>query len=331
MAEANRAPDLKRTGVGERLHGLFLISGVEQRSYGDGKDCLLLTFANASGSIVSSPLWNAKREAFGGLARGDAVEVRGEISSYRGRRQLEIASLCLVPPASVDWASLLPSIGNVAPCWERLDARRAAIRGPRLRRVLSLFYDDDRFRRAYGACPGSPVGHHAALGGLLRHTWEVASIGEAIAATSGANADLVVAGALLHDIGKLEAYRWSGPFETTEPGALLGHVALGMLMLSRRIAAEPEPPCTEPELLLLQHLIASHHGKPEFGATAAPMTLEAEVLHFADDASAKTASMADALANPDNFPGGARLSARGVWQLDRRRVYRAAGECDWGS
>jgi 3'-5' exoribonuclease len=99
-------------------------------------------------------------------------------------------------------------------------------------------------------------------------------------------------------------------------------------MLERRVAREAAPPCTDQELSLLHHYIASHHGKPEFGATAPPMTLEAEVLHYADNASAKTASMADALENADNFIGDALVSARGIWQLDRRKAYR--GTSDWG-
>ena len=144
----------------------------------------------------------------------------------------------------------------------------------------------------------------------------------------GADPDLVLAGALLHDIGKLEAYRWSGAFETTDAGALLGHVALGLAHADPRVAAEPVAPCTGEELLLLQHLIGSHHGRLEFGAAAPPMTLEAEVLHYADDASARAGSMAQALADPDNFPAAALLASRAVWQLDRRRVYR--GRSDWG-
>jgi 3'-5' exoribonuclease len=88
-------------------------------------------------------------------------------------------------------------------------------------------------------------------------------------------------------------------------------------------------PCTETELAILHHLILSHHGRLEFGAAVPPMTLEAEVLHYADNASAKTASMADALSDPANFEGDALVSARTVWQLDRRRAYR--GKSDWGA
>ena len=82
------------------------------------------------------------------------------------------------------------------------------------------------------------------------------------------------------------------------------------------------------ELMILEHLILSHHGRLEFGAAVMPMTLEAEILHYADNASAKTASMSDALRDPENFPDGGLLSARGIWTLDRRKAWR--GTSDWG-
>lgn len=210
-----------------------------------------------------------------------------------------------------------------------LDRATDALRRPRLRRVVGLFYDDPGFRARYQECPGSTAGHHAELGGLLRHTAEVAAIGQAIARASGADEELVAAGALLHDIGKLEAYDWQGGgFELTEAGALLGHVTLGMLMLSRRLATASSRPCSNRETLILQHLLASHHGVLEHGAPARPMTLEAEVLHHADNASAKCRSMADVLSRAEHFAGSDLISTRALWQLDHRRAYR--GGSSWG-
>lgn len=101
-----------------------------------------------------------------------------------------------------------------------------------------------------------------------------------------------------------------------------------MLMLDRRLGASSTPTCTDGERLVLQHLIASHHGHQEFGAAMPPMTLEAEVLHLADNASAKAASMATALARDENFDGETLMSARALWQIDKRRAYR--GRSDWG-
>ena len=321
----SRAPDLARMAVGERLDDPLLVLEVEHRE-SRGGGFTLLTLGNRHGKLPTAPFWPADRPRLVGIERGGVAQVSGEISQYLGARQLKVAAIRPLPAANVDWRCLQPSVADVAPYWERLDRWRGQVRGPRLQRTLALLFDDADFRRRFEACPASITGHHAELGGLLRLTAEVAAIGRAIAETSSADADLVLAGALLHDIGKLEAYRWTGAFEMTERGSLLGHVVLGLLALERLAALAM--PCTAVELSILQHLIASHHGSLEHGAAVVPMSLEAEILHFADDASAKTASMADALADEGNFSGRSLVSARPVWQLDRRRVYR--GTSDWG-
>lgn len=320
-------PDLKQLAAGDRVEAPLLVAEVAHRDSARG-GFTTLTLANRHGQLFTAPFWAEDQARIAGIERGAVAQVVGEVGLYHGKRQLKVSSIRLLPRGAVDWRQLLPSVGDVGPYWDTLDRWRSAIRGSRLRRTLDLFYTDGDFRGRYEQCPASTTGHHAELGGLLRHTCEVAAIGRAIAKACRADVDVVIAGALLHDIGKLEAYRWDGAFEATERGTLLGHVTLGMLMLGLRVAATHPAPCTERELTILHHLIASHHGRQEFGAAVAPMTLEAEVLHFADNASAKTASMADALTEPDNFTGDALVSARGLWQLDRRRAYR--GGSDWG-
>lgn len=319
--------DLTRLSVGERLQDPLLVLEVEQKTFGD-KDCTVLTLGNASGRIPTAPFWGSEQGQVAGIGRNDVVQVIGDVGQYRERRQLKVTSIRALPRGTVDWRLLVPSIGDVAPYWDRLDRWRADVRWPRLKHLLDLFFDDADFRRRYEECPASTTGHHAELGGLLKHVCEVATIGRAIAKVCHADADLVLAGALLHDIGKLDAYTWNGSFEMTSSGSLIGHVVLGTLMLDRRLGEEDPAPCTDRELMLLHHLVLSHHGKLEFGAAVVPMTLEAEVLHYADNASAKTASMADALADADNFSGGHDVSARPIWQLDKRRAYRGAS--DWG-
>jgi 3'-5' exoribonuclease len=319
--------DLPGLTPGQRVQDPLLILEVDRRG-GDTPHTVLL-FANASGRLPSAPFWLEDQPKIAGLAPGDVAQVIGEVALYRGQRQLKVTSIRPLPKGSVDLSRLVPSVGDPAPYWNTLDGWRAEITRPRLAATLSLFYDDDAFRLRYEACPASLGGHHAMLGGLLKHTVEVASIARAIARVCRAETDLVLAGVLLHDIGKLDAYRWDGGlFEATEAGTLHGHVALGALLLDRAVRSATPPPCTEHELALLQHLVLSHHGRLEFGAAVPPMTLEAEVLHYADNSSAKTASMADALADPGNFEGDHLVSARTLWQLDRRRAYR--GRSDWG-
>ena len=321
-------PDLTRLIVGDRVQDPLLVLEVEYRDSTRGGFTTLI-FGNSYGRIASAPFWAEDQPRIAGIARGDVVQVIAEVGQYNGRRQLKVSSIRVLPRGSIDWRGLLPSAGDVQPYWDTLDRWRGEVQRPRLRRTIDLFYTDPDFRRRYEQCPASTAGHHAELGGLLRHTCEVAAIGRAIAKVARADQELVLAGALLHDIGKLEAYRWEGAFELTECGVLLGHVSLGMLMLERRVRQERPAPCTERELTILHHLIASHHGRQEHGAPVPPMTLEAEVLHFADNASAKTASMAEVLADPDNFAGESLVSARSLWQIDRRRAFR--GGSDWGA
>jgi 3'-5' exoribonuclease len=318
-------PDLTRLSPGDRVQDPFLVLEVETR--GGENPYTVLTLGNASGSIQTAPFWAEEQPKIAGITKRSVAQVIGEITTYREKRQLKVSSIRVLPAGTVDPAKLLPSVGDVRRYWTYLDRLRGDIKGPRLRAVLALFYEDDEFRRCYQQCPASTVGHHAEIGGLLQHTSEVAAIALAIAKAAGADQDLVVAGVLLHDIGKLEAYRWDGAFEATDLNALQGHVVLGALMLDRAVRAAPQPPCTDQELAILTHLVLSHHGKQEFGAPVPPLTLEAEVLHYADNASAKTASMGEALRNAALFSGDALLSAR-VWQVDNRRVYR--GESDWG-
>ncbi len=320
-------PGLSDLPHGARVRGPFLVTDVEAR--GVDNPFTVLTLGNAGGRIQTAPFWASDRQRIAGISRGDVVLVAGTVRPYRDQRQLAVDSIRLLPRDQVDWAGLLPSVGDVRPYWQEVDGWLSQLSAPRLRRTLALFYADAEFRARYGQCPASTSGHHAELGGLLKHTCEVARIALATAREfPAADPELLLAGALLHDIGKLASYRWEGGFEMTVAGSVLGHVVLGALLLDQRVRAADPTPCTPEELLLLQHLILSHHGKLEFGAPVLPLTLEAEILHFADNASAKAASMASALAAAENFPGGAPISARGIWQIDRRRGWR--GKSDWG-
>ena len=319
-------PDLPRLIPGDRVQDLFLVLDVETRT-----GChphTVLTLGNSTGAIATAPFWADEQAEIAGIAKRSVVEVAGEVSTYRNKRQLRVISIRVRPEGTINPVRLLPSAGDMRPYWAHLDRLRNDIKGPRLRAILDLFYQDPEFRRRFEECPASPEGHHAEVGGLLRHTSEVAAIAVAIAKVAKADEDLVVAGVLLHDIGKLMAYRWDGAFECTDLNALHGHVVLGALMLDRAVRACPAIPCNDQELSILIHLVLSHHGKQEFGAPVPPRTLEAEVIHYADNASAKTASMSDAIRSAANFADGAQVSASGIWQVDRRLVYR--GRSDWG-
>jgi 3'-5' exoribonuclease len=308
--------------LGSRVEDTLLVYEVDQRTQNDGSPYVILTLGNSSGRVKTAPFWSSDLHKVEGLERGSVISVIGDIGEYRGDRQLKVGTIRPVAPALVEWARLLPSVGDVAPWWKKVDEWRAELPDGPWRRAVALFYEDPDFRARYERCPASLANHHAALGGLLKHTVEVGLIGRQMAKTCGARWELLLAGVLLHDIGKLEAYCWDGPFAMTEAGSLLGHVALGSLMLDRRLDEQEEAILDDEERLLLQHLVLSHHGELEFGSPVRPMTLEAEVLHHADLASAATANVASALREAANFGEGESVS-KPIWTLDRRRVYRS--------
>lgn len=322
--------DLKTLAPGTRVQDPFLVQDVDERTTKDGKAFATLTLGNASGSIKTAPFWEEQLHQVAGIAKGAVAQVIGEAGAYQGTPQLKVTSIRILPKGSVDYSALQPSVtaAERVRYWESIDKWLGEMKGPRLRATVGLFYDDPDFRTRYGECPAATAGHHAELGGLLKHTVEVVSIGRHVAKIARADVDLVTAGVLLHDIGKLEAYRWDGAFVATEKNVLYGHVVLGALELERRARAAHPMPCTEQELDLLQHIVLSHHGVLEFGAPVRPATLEAEIVHFADNASAKTASFNDALDDPANFQKDELVSQKGLWELDRRRAYR--GKSDWG-
>lgn len=315
--------DIPSLSPGDEVHHPLVVIDVTAK--GGEHPRTTVTFGNRTGRIESAPFWAGRDEMIRGLTKGMLVQVVGKVTTYRDGNQLEAVSVRALPKGSLLLADMVPSVGPVDKYWQRIDEVRAKLTAPRLAAVLDLFYRDDLFRERYEQCPGAPgTGHHAKLGGLLQHTYEVLAIALQIARVAKADTELVVAGVLLHDIGKTECYSWeSGAFDTTERGRLVGHVVQGVIMLQRAIQGAASPPCTPEEQLILEHLILSHHGHLEFGAPVKPLTLEAEILHFADDASAKTASINEAYGLKENFPEGTGISAKKIWQLDGRWMFKS--------
>jgi 3'-5' exoribonuclease len=308
---------------GSRVQNTLLVLERAERKTKEGEPFVVLTLGNATGRIDTSPIWADKIDEWAGGARaGKLVQAIGDVVWYQkngsGRKQLVLTRPVSVLPDELFRAEeFLPSIdGDVSRLWTWVDKVRADVESRALRRVLDLFFRDDGFRLGFERAPGSTGGHHAKLGGLLLHTYEVTNIARQTARTMSVgstrvNVDLVVAGALLHDIGKVEAYDVGpGGFSFTPCGLLLGHVVLGCLMLERRVAALREPACSEGQLLDLQHLILAHHGALELGSPVQPMTSEAEIVHWADEASAKATDMMESLEDPALFAGGGQVSDR---------------------
>lgn len=317
---------------GDRVHDELLVFDRIEKKTNQGDPYVVLTLGNATGRIETAPIWSDKLEWAEGVRSGKVVQAIGDVTVYgkngAGKRQLSLTAPVRVLPDSMFTAErFLPKIdGDCTKLWTFVDRTRASVESSTLRRVLDLFFGDDAFRVRFEQTPASTGGHHAKLGGLLLHTSEVVHIARESARTMRANVDLVVTAALLHDVGKVEAYEIGpGGFTYTPCGLLVGHVVLGALMLERRIAEVGADVCTPGQLLELQHMILSHHGSLEFGSPVQPMTTEAEIVHWADEASAKATDMMEALEDPELFSNGRELSDRRAWRLGRHLWRRPHG------
>lgn len=321
-------PDLS---AGDRVQADFLVTERSEKKTKAGDAFVTLTLGNASGSIETAPIWSNNLTWADGAERGSVVGVAGQVTFYgsgaNAKRQLNVsAPLRVVASSLVDVNAFLPTVGDCTRLWAHVDRMRAEMSSATLRRVVDLFYADDQFRVRLERTPGSVAGHHAKLGGLLQHIVEVATIARATAKTCRANIDLVTSGVLLHDIGKIESYSVSaGGFSHTPCGHLIGHVVLGCMMLDRAISAADSRSCSDQQLMDLQHVILSHHGSLEFGSPVQPMTLEAEIVHWADEASAKSNDMLESLEDRDSFNGDDEISSRRPWRVGRRIWRRPHG------
>jgi 3'-5' exoribonuclease len=143
--------------------------------------------------------------------------------------------------------------------------------------------------------PAAQLVHHAYRGGFLEHILQIARVGIMLAETYGADRDIVIAGALLHDIGKLQELSYETTTSYSREGNLLGHIAIGLVMV--REAAQAIPDFPETLRTQIEHLVLSHHGSYEFGSPVEPMTVEAFILSAADELDAKINQVRQAISD----------------------------------
>jgi 3'-5' exoribonuclease len=168
---------------------------------------------------------------------------------------------------------------TVGEMWEQLQSRIGAVANPWLRRLLeSVVMDNAERLRKW---PAAQTVHHAYTGGLLEHVLKVAEVGQSVAVAYAADPDLVLAGAVLHDIGKLEELHFDDVTTYTREGNLIGHITLGVMIVRQAAAAIPGFPSEV--RAHLEHLVVSHHGDRKLGSPVEPMTAEAFILSAVDD------------------------------------------------
>ena len=242
-----------------------------------------LTLADRTGEVTAR-MWDNAESAAEMFEVGDVVEVIGRAEEFQGRLQVIVQRIRVCDSSEYERADFLGE-GKM----DR-EAMVAELRGwiekvgnPHLKALLEQFFGDERFLERFAECPASKQLHHAHIGGLIEHTLGVLRIVEAAcAAHEELDRDLLIAGALLHDLGKVEELEVVGTtIEYTDIGRLVGHIVLTDRMISEKLREMPNFP--EELAARLTHLLLSHHGQKEYGAPVLPMTPEACALHYADN------------------------------------------------
>lgn len=265
----------------------------------NGKDYLNLKLGDSSAEI-SAFLWDDAVRADAGLKEGDCVHIKGRTQIFNGNLQLTLSFIELWQ-GPVDPRNFLPQSTRHIPTMQRdLLKIITDIRDPWLKRLVQAFFvKDQTFAADFALAPAAKAMHHAWLGGLLEHTLGVARLALKVTPLyPQINADLVLTGALLHDIGKVRELVYERNFDYSTAGRLLGHVMIGARMIQEKVKTIKNFPDTT--LMLVEHLILSHHGEYEYGSPKRPKTLEAILLNFIDDLDAKVVAVSTHLENGGN-------------------------------
>jgi 3'-5' exoribonuclease len=252
----------------------------------NGKPYLTLKLVDRSGE-VEGRVWDRVDEFAERFGKDDFIRVQGKASVYLGKMQLVVQDLERLDETMVELADYLPVSSRSSEELEQaLRQRVAELRDPHLRALMEAFLADAALLQRLRTAPAAKSMHHVYLGGLLEHSLAVADLADDVCRRyEGLNRDLLVVGALLHDVGKVAELSYERTFDYTDEGKLLGHIVIGVELVEEKLRLLPGFP--RPLAVVLKHLLLSHHGQYEFGSPKRPKTLEAVILNFLDDLDSK--------------------------------------------
>lgn len=271
---------------GTSVDSVFALRTKELRATRAREAYLSMEIADRTGRMAAV-MFRPNRAAEA-VPSGSIVRIRGTVTTYRGVLRVSVDSMS--PVSDYAASDMLPSgPRDTQELVSELRTLVRSVRNPGLSSLLRAVFGDKQFFSVFKECPAAQSYHHAYIGGLLEHTVSVATMCVCLAGLyPEVDKDLLVAGALLHDIGKVDELSFGTSIEYTDTGRLLGHVILGERRLRTAIASLKDAVSVELELQL-SHVMISHHGELEWGAPKRPSTLEALILHHADNMDAKAA------------------------------------------
>jgi 3'-5' exoribonuclease len=301
------------------ISSFFLVRAKDILQTRDGKHYLRMELGDRTGSIEAR-MWDGFDPVAGTLAPDDIVEVHGSTELYRNRLQLKIKRLRKARADEVDPRDyFLHSPDDIESLYRKLLAFAGSIANPWLRRLVEGILNDPAVAPAYKRVPAAKVMHHAYHGGLLEHVVSLCGLCRPVAEHyPETDPDLLLTGAILHDVGKIDELEYERETGYSTEGRLLGHILLGLERVRRQIDSIEGFP---PELArAVEHLIASHHGKEEFGSPRPPLFREALLLHYLDDLDSKMGALRASLDSPSGEPEWTERNlalGRQILRLDR--------------
>lgn len=273
---------------GKRVLSFFALRRKQREPFRDRTrgEFLTLILADRTGEILAR-VWENVPTVDRQIEAGQVVKVLGRVEDYLDRWQVIVEKIRPARKGEYDLADMIPATErDVGQMLEELRAAIAEVENPHLRQLLQAFFDDPDFVARFSRAPAARRIHHACLGGLLEHTMEVLSLCRHLMTLyPQIHRDLLLTGALLHDIGKIHEYHYETAIDYSDEGRLVGHVVMSLQMVDRVLAGMPEFPTDL--ALRLRHMIISHHGRHKWGAPRRPQTLEAAALHYVENLSAQ--------------------------------------------
>jgi len=268
---------------GEKIIEVFCICDKRVQNDKKGKQYCKVSLGDRKGR-VEGVLWPDCFESACGFEDGDFVNIEGLVSEYQGKTQVTIKKIDIVDDADIDISDFIYTRFKPEELDNMLQDLLRLIKGienSQLKKLLGSFFKDQDFLKSFINSTAALQYHHAYSGGLLEHTLSVATISRFLASHyKNLDEDLVVAGAILHDIGKTIEYNTGSSFSLSDSGKLLGHITLGYeMVLEKILEINGFDPLLKDSLL---HIIISHHGFEEYGSPKAPRMLEAFIVFHAD-------------------------------------------------
>ena len=276
---------------GDAVEEVYLVVDKQLRANRNGNLYLQVELRDRT-CAIGARQWNAGEHVFRSFEVGDFVMVKGKVQLFQGALQMILTHVERVDQNKVNLNDFLPQTEHdVSKLLERLRSILRKMNNPHLRALVECFFIDDEFMAGFCQAPAGVRNHHAYLGGLLEHVVTLLDAAERILPVyPNLDRDLLLAGIFLHDIGKVAELSYARTFAYTDEGQLVGHIVMGVEMLSQKVAKVPDltgEPFPQELLLRLKHMIVSHHGTHEFGSPRLPMTPEAIAIHYLDNFDAK--------------------------------------------